>query len=1036
MSLALTQIEGKQALEIIPTFVQGQSDVNFLQGAEDVSIGTMTTTIVNGNYNYNVTVINQHGAAFSSDQPTVPAYEILAWLKGPNFLRIYSEALTQRLSRTGVWFLESEEFRQLVEGRDVIVWGTGMPGAGKTLLSSTSMEHLKEIFGGMQDVAIVCAFIRYTEQLSTRDIFAGLLSQLIDEHPCACNHMERVYVQSKKLEFREQDLLKALREVVMLLSKVFILIDGLDEASDTVKNALLHALPSIGANVLITSRPLDLFAHYVPLALRVSIEACTEDIDLFVDDLIEHNARLQAIVRGQPALISKLKARVRESSRGMFLVARLQMEFAMQTARSAKSLMKALEQLPSGVDAMYRNTLERISTQSEDDTSIAHRVFIWLLYSMDHANPHPAILSIEELQHALAISLEDRAHDDGDIIPASMILSMCGGLVTTEEHTHLYHRGVVKEAFTSVRFIHYTAYEYLKTVVFPDQPLPHTFLAVSCVIYLEQYLEMLQADQDTEARQHIYSHPLLPYAITTWGRHARLSQEYGPLHPALCSFISGLAKRDPLQLRRIWSTLGMSQHYISPLHLAVQYDLVEPITWNTLEYVKGPIQWGGLSPLHYAAVFDRPSALGALLDSYGSKIDDPDFEGKTPLMHACKNCHKECIRRLLTHPDIDVDVEDGRGRTAFWHAAANCAVHDGGLTHRTHAHEILSILLSHFPDIDISVCDKAGETALMGACTSGQVRVVEWLLEREGFTGPEYINNVNELGETALHQICQHTKHYDRDSLMHVLTLLRLHGSDPSLRDSWRGWSALHMSVNWKADPLAGDVLEHLLTDWPTVNINQRDNEGRTALILAATECGYARPDMVQKLLCHPGINVNAQAWDGRTALITACLSKPQTSVVRTLLSHPAIDVAILDHQNMSALDWACRCHDGWALSDSRKMETVALLVQHEDCKASTIRRAVIKSVESSRDQKKLGMKNIAVSLISRERCSTTFGAFRWTLNDSDTVVLLAHARRCRCQVITHIILINCALLPTPAVVSKNGSQLCQCDGHRQVYLW
>ncbi|KAF6744504.1 ankyrin repeat-containing domain protein, partial [Ephemerocybe angulata] len=805
MSLGPIQIEGKQSLEVMPTFIQGQqSDVNILQGAENVSVGTVTTTIVSGNYNYNVTVINHYGPASSRNQPTVESpYEILAWLKGPNFLVLYAEALAQRLSRTGVWFIESEEFRQFVEERGVIVWGTGMPGAGKTLLSATSMEHLKEIFDSddMQDVAVICAFIRYTEQLSTRDIFAGLLGQLIGDHPRAHNHMERVYLQRKKAGLSEQDLLKALRDVVTLLSKVFILIDGLDEASDTVKNALLHALPSIGANVLITSRPLDLYAHYVPLALRVSIEARTQDIELFVDDLIKHNARLQAIVRGQPALIAKLKARVRESSRGMFLVARLQMEAVMQTARSAKSLMKALEQLPAGVDEMYRNTLERIGTQSEDDTSVAHRVFIWLLYSMrrEYHSSHPDILSIEELQHALAISLEDRAHDDGDIIPASMILSMCGGLVVTEEHsTRLDYRG--KD---------YTAYEYLKAVSFPDQPLPHTLLAVSWVIYLEQYLEMLQVAQDTEAQRQMDSYPLLPYAITMWGRHAEWSQEYGPLHPMLCSFILGLTGGDRLQLRKIWSTLGMSREHISPLHLAVLYDLVEPITWVTLVYDNGPFSWGGLSPLQYSAINKR------------------EFEGETALMHACKTCDEERIKRLLVHPDIDVDVKDDRGRTAFWYAAADCSVHDRGLTHRTHGYEILSILIYHCPDIDITVCDKAGETVLMGACASGQ------------------------------------------------------------------------------ADPLAIDVLGHLLNHWPTIDINQRDNEGRTALILAATGCGSTHPDMVQKLLCHPAIDVNAEAWDGRTALITACLGKPQTSVVRTLLSHPAVDVAILDHQNMSALDWA-----------------------------------------------------------------------------------------------------------------------------------
>ncbi|KAF6741458.1 hypothetical protein DFP72DRAFT_1083911 [Ephemerocybe angulata] len=1016
--MALAPVLDGSPLDVIPAFVQAPSgEVNLLQGAENCSVGTMTTTIVSGDYNYNVTVINNHfGPVSSSDEPNVPICEILAWIKGPDFLKIYEEALNQRMSKTGVWFIESEEFRNLVEGRNVVVWGTGMPGAGKTILSSTSTEHLKEVFECQTGVAVICAFIRYTERLSTVDVLSGLLRQLVSDHPCAYRHMEHIYVRNKGRELREQGLVKTLREIVGLLSKAFILIDGLDEAEDAAKDGLLHVLPSLGANVLIMSRPLDLYRHHIPHALHVSIVARTEDIDLFIDDQIQRNSRLQSDSEAQASCKGKLEGNI---------------EAVLHKARSVNSLLKALEHLPSGVNDMYRHTLERINAQPEEDVSIAHRVFIWLMYSVpgfDNGSSYAQSFSIADLQHALAVSFDDETYDEGEIIPASMILSLCGGLVIFEEEHPAIGHGHSREGRSSfVRFIHYTAYEYLKGCKLYTQPPAQTLLAVSCLVYLTQHNDNMQELRIEDAWSYFYSRPLLAYADRTWGQHARSSLDNGPLHPFIRSFIIGCTKYG--LFKHQFSNGRSLGDRVTPLHLAVMYDLVDVPMCNALAFEALPeseINRGGReTPLHYAAHYGCTSSLEILLTFYGNRINDIDQKGKTPLMYACRSGFEEGVKRLLAHPDVDVDLKDHSGRNAFWHACYAPSSLEGpsGLP---------ALLLSSRPDIDVDTRhSRTGNTAFMGVCSSRQLEIVEWFLNRSARgTGPKYAEQVNQSGESALMKICKDLPFgaaADSDFAWYsdVLEVLRLHGANPCLQDTNQGISVLH-SVSSQEGPLPLHVLERLLS-WPTIDINQRSRYGSTPLMVAASS-RWPQLSMIHCLLSKPQIEVNARDSNGQTALMFSTFSSP--SVVEALLSHPDIDTTIRDYQGMSALDWACspRALFDLMVLDLKASETIALLARDRRCEVSAIRQAVIKTVQHAKHRVGWEVHCIA-HLLNPQMSLATFNAFEWTPDDRDTVILLAHALQCDCQVFTYTILINCSLLP-PMTSMEEGKTPCQCGFH------
>lgn len=99
----------------------------------------------------------------------------------------------------------------------------------------------------------------------------------------------------------------------------------------------------------------------------------------------------------------------------------------MRNSSSAKSLFESLEKLPSGIDAMYLLTLERINSQPEELLSVTQRLFVWLLHQVSP-------LTLEDLQYALAVSVDGQPFNMSSIVPAELILSACHGLVVVSKN--------------------------------------------------------------------------------------------------------------------------------------------------------------------------------------------------------------------------------------------------------------------------------------------------------------------------------------------------------------------------------------------------------------------------------------------------------------------------------------------------------------------------------------------------------------------------------------------------------------------------
>lgn len=165
-------------------------------------------------------------------------------------------------------------------------------------------------------MAVVFAYLRYSEKHTHRDVLSGLMHQfLVHDDPVAKVQPRYRKLKDDDVEFTESELIDALKAVVACFKRAFAVIDGLDEATDDTKDALLRVLGSMGVNLLIFSRPLESFAHYIPTSIRVSIQARNGDIALYISDQYEKNSRLRKLLPETD--LAKLKDCIFEKAKGM-----------------------------------------------------------------------------------------------------------------------------------------------------------------------------------------------------------------------------------------------------------------------------------------------------------------------------------------------------------------------------------------------------------------------------------------------------------------------------------------------------------------------------------------------------------------------------------------------------------------------------------------------------------------------------------------------------------------------------------------------
>jgi Cdc6-like AAA superfamily ATPase len=152
--------------------------------------------------------------------------------------------IRQAYPSTGHWILKNDYIRDWVDADDPytpVLWLTGIPGAGKTILASNIIDDCRK-----KSTFVTSFFYCHYEAQgmnSAVGVLRGLLYQLLEQYSQLLPHCHTKQTNSGEPSLRSMTIAKKLFEdFCMTVPKVFIIIDGLDECEQIERRQLLECL--------------------------------------------------------------------------------------------------------------------------------------------------------------------------------------------------------------------------------------------------------------------------------------------------------------------------------------------------------------------------------------------------------------------------------------------------------------------------------------------------------------------------------------------------------------------------------------------------------------------------------------------------------------------------------------------------------------------------------------------------------------------------------------------------------------------------
>ncbi|KAF8253323.1 hypothetical protein K440DRAFT_593087 [Wilcoxina mikolae CBS 423.85] len=251
--------------------------------------------------------------------------KVLNWLCQENFDRKHVRICEQRQIGTGGWLLSTPEFTEWRDGtsKSSILWGYGIPGAGKTVLCSLVIDHLMEL-ATAKKYGVAYFYFDFGEHDQQRkdDVLCCLLRQLASMSVKVFDHVQVMYRTLRRgARPREEQLYKALCISLTYFTRTIFVFDALDECHKELQRELLlplfQRLGGDGFRLFIASRP---YPEDIQMALesaaKIELSAHEEDIRKFVEGRLEVNTRARLHV-GRTGCKSKIVSQITQRASGM-----------------------------------------------------------------------------------------------------------------------------------------------------------------------------------------------------------------------------------------------------------------------------------------------------------------------------------------------------------------------------------------------------------------------------------------------------------------------------------------------------------------------------------------------------------------------------------------------------------------------------------------------------------------------------------------------------------------------------------------------
>ncbi|ELR04453.1 hypothetical protein GMDG_06766 [Pseudogymnoascus destructans 20631-21] len=543
-------------------------------------------------------------------------HDVLEWLSPSrriDFSQQQAALTAKRAKNTGRWLIESEPFRLWLDGKQDSIILKGGGGMGKTMLASTAIEYLTRLTAIRPErsaVAYVFGNWAHADKFNAQNLLASLLKQLLSVKGIKLPETLEELHSSKNYPTYSQ-LCRLLQLEAGRFSKTFIVIDALNELDEETQDKLLKILSelqtSFAIKLMVTSRDPYRILQYIASATQLDTRATKEDLNLWMDESLRALPPGCFVAKSPLETHQKIKGTLAQAADGMFLLAKLSMS-AISKVSNRKKLNQALESIASGgysLDDGYNDTMKRLKAQSSGMLTDS----IILLSFVTHASRE---LTVSELEHALAIEVNESSFDTDNISDLREAIDSCSGLLEIDPEDQ------------KVMLVHHTAKEYFdrtKETHFPDAS---AMITERCLAYLSDS-NLTDSCQSYESYNlRVASFPFLEYAAQNWGFHASQGEVQRTLSANILAF-----------LRKTSNVACSAQALLqSPDHWWYVHGSIEPQMSQDI------------SGLHICAWFGLLLTATQLIEEEVD-VNITDHNQRGPLWYAVYNRKKEAVTLLL-----------------------------------------------------------------------------------------------------------------------------------------------------------------------------------------------------------------------------------------------------------------------------------------------------------------------------------------------------------------------------------------------------
>ena len=359
----------------------------------------------------------------SKDDADLKQYEILKKALRPSSTPMdrFDEIRREHVPSSGDWIKHEQNLESWMssESATPILWVSGNPGSGKSLITYTIVTHLQEFLAEQTDIATFTS-VGYFFFRDNKDATRSF-EQALRDVSFQIAQKDQVYAKHVVNCVQKDSDIASIRSIWQRLfvdffltedneeSTAFVVLDGIDEAFAEDRATFFELLRDVEAagsqsrlHVAMIGRPqiIDELSEQLENSIpTIYIDGSKNSDDIF--RYIEASiAKSKVLRRVSQKLKEEIATRMASAAGGMYMWCKLMLnDLSKKTRESA--MREALDKAPKGLTEMLRHVFEGFSaTLTEEDASDLNDMLAWVAFAK-----RP--LTLGEIDAVLRLKSED-----------------------------------------------------------------------------------------------------------------------------------------------------------------------------------------------------------------------------------------------------------------------------------------------------------------------------------------------------------------------------------------------------------------------------------------------------------------------------------------------------------------------------------------------------------------------------------------------------------------------------------------------------